>query len=288
MKKSRAFGFVTITVIYIVAVVIGVSLFRYFYEYNLFLRVLIADVGATAFVFMTGVALRNASVYDPYWSVAPPLVLAGAAYHCGAIDPGIVLLLAAVWFWGVRLTINWARTFVNLGTQDWRYDLYKSRYPRMFQIVSFFGINMFPTIVVYLCMLPGLAFIETSSFNVFMILGFIVCVSAASLQLVADLQMHRFRRENASAGTIIRTGLWKWSRHPNYLGEIMMWWGVYTIMLSSSPRTWFFFIGPLANTIMFLTVSIPLADKHNREKRPDFDEYVMETNSLLPLNIKNR
>jgi steroid 5-alpha reductase family enzyme len=258
------------------------------HNFHLFLRVLIADVGATLFVFITGVVLRNASVYDPYWSVAPPVILTGLAYPFTAVDPGLILLLAAVWFWGVRLTVNWARTFTNLGIQDWRYDMFRGRYPRIFQLVSFFGINLFPTIVVYLCMLPGIVFIESGAFNIVTVLGFLVCVSAATLQLVADMQMHRFRRGGNMRGSIIRTGLWKHARHPNYLGEIIMWWGVYVIMLSSSPQSWFLVFGPLVNTLMFLTVSIPMADNRNRNLRPGFDEYAKETNSLLPLKFKGR
>jgi hypothetical protein len=68
----------------------------------------------------------------------------------------------------------------------------------------------------------------------------------------------------------------------NYLGEILMWWGVYIIMLSSSPRMWFLGAGALVNTFMFLFVSIPLADKRNRKLRPGFAEYARETRRLLP------
>jgi len=184
------------------------------------------------------------------------------------------------------LTANWAHTFKNLNTQDWRYDGFKRRYPRAFQIISFFGINLFPTIVVYLCLLPGIAFIEKSSVNALTVIGFIVCVAAATLQLITDIQMHRFRRRHAGENRIIRTGLWKHARHPNYLGEILMWWGVYLIMLSAAPHLWALGIGPLVNTLMFLFISIPMADKHNRENRLGFAEYMKETNNLLPFPIK--
>ena len=198
----------------------------------------------------------------------------------------MVLLLLAVWYWGVRLTCNWAYTFKNLAAQDWRYDGFKKKYPRAFQIISLFGINLFPTIVVYLCLLPGVAFIRNSACNVATIIGFAVCVCAATFQLIADIQMHRFRRENAGKNMLIRNGLWKYARHPNYLGEIMMWWGVYIIMLSSAPGMWHLGAGALVNTLMFLFVSIPMADKRNREIRPGFDSYIKETNSLLPFKIR--
>lgn len=286
MKQNRAAGFAVITAIYMIAIGIGILLFQAFPELPIFLRILIGDIGATVFTFLTGVILQNASVYDPYWSVAPIVIFTWITLHFGKLDTGIFLLLVAVWYWGVRLTCNWAYTFKNLATQDWRYDGFKRKYPRAFQIISFFGINLFPTLVVYLCMLPGIVFIEKSAFNVITLFGFSVCIIAATLQLFADRQIHRFRQKNAEQNLLIREGIWKYARHPNYLGEILMWWGIYVIMLSSSTQWLGLFVGPLTNTLMFLFVSIPLADKRNREKRPGFEEYIQETNNLLPFKIK--
>jgi len=288
MKQSRAVGFLIITAIYFIAAAIGVFLFLLLSDLHIFLRVLIGDAGATIFVFLAGVALGNTSVYDPYWSVAPVVILIGLTIYFSVMSAGIIFLLLAVLYWGIRLTCNWAYTFNNLNTQDWRYDKFKRKFPRIYQLVSFLGINMVPTLVVYLCLLPGITFIQASAFNLITLLGFAICVFSATLQLFADLQMHRFRRENIGKKLIIRTGLWKNVRHPNYLGEILMWWGVYIIMISAVPQVWFLIIGPIANTLLFLIVSIPLADNHNRETRPGFDEYVKETSSLFPLKIKGR
>ena len=286
MKRSKTIGLFIIAAIYAIAVFIGFALFFSVSELHINWRILIGDVGATIFVFLTGVALKNASVYDPYWSLAPIVVLTGVLLLFDVLNIGKLLLIFTVLYWGVRLTCNWAYTFKNLATQDWRYDKLKRVFPRAFQLVSFLGINMFPTIVVYLCLLPGIAFLEESAFTLLTTVGFAVCIAATTLQLMSDIQMHRFKRKNADAHLLIRDGLWKHSRHPNYLGEILMWWGVYIMMLSSVPGRWFLAIGPVVNTLMFLFVSIPLADKHNRETRLGFDEYVLETNSLLPFKIK--
>ena len=285
MKQNRKIGFVIITAIYAAAILIGVAVFSVMDGLYIFWRILAADIAATVFVYITGVALKNASVYDPYWSVAPIVIFTGLALVFRQAGLGVVLLLIAVWYWGVRLTYNWARTFKNLAAQDWRYDGFKEKYPRAFQIISFFGINLFPTIVVYLCMLPGIVFIKESACNVLTFSGFAICIFAATLQLVADMQMRRFRRKHAGSRLLIRDGLWKHSRHPNYLGEILMWWGVYVIMLSTQARMRGLFIGALVNTFMFLVISIPMADSRNRRERPGFDEYRMETNRLLPLKI---
>jgi len=288
MKQNRIAGFAVITVIYVIASIIGIAVYFALPDMHIFWRIMIGDMTSTVFVFLTGVVLKNTSLYDPYWSVAPIVILTGLVIESRSLDAGTLLLLAAVWYWGVRLTCNWAHTFKNLATQDWRYDKFKTKFPRAFQLISFLGINMFPTEVVLLCLLPGIAFLQESAFNGITLLGFAVCVFAATLQLISDIQMHRFRRVNAGNRSIIRNGLWKHSRHPNYLGEIMMWWGVYIIMLSAAPHMWGLFVGPLVNTLMFLFISIPLADKRNHKVRDGFDEYVRETNSLLPFRIKRR
>ena len=288
MKQSKSAGLVIITAIYIVAIVIGILVFRALPELHIFLRILIGDVIATVFVYLCGAVLKNVSVYDPYWSVAPIAVFTGVALGYGRFDAGTVLILLAVWYWGVRLTLNWAHTFVNLNAQDWRYDHFKQKFPRLFQLISFFGLNMFPTVVVFLVMLPGIEFLQESAFNWITVAGFILCLGAATIQLAADIQMHRFRRENAGKGLIIRDGLWKHSRHPNYLGEILMWWGVYVMLLSAQPGRWILFIGALVNTLMFIFVSIPLADKRNSRVRQGFDTYRKETSALWPFKKTSR
>lgn len=286
MKQSRAIGFLVITIIYVAAAVIGIAVYLAMPEAHLFVRILVADTAATIFVYLTGVIFKNTSIYDPFWSVIPVVVLTVIAAEAGIMEPGVILLLFAVWYWGVRLTCNWAYTFKNLATQDWRYDMYKERFPRIYQLVSFVGINMVPTLVVYVCMLPGIVFIQEGTFTWLMLPGFVLCMASATLQLVADIQMHRFRRKNIGGKQLIRDGVWKHSRHPNYLGEICMWWGVYFMMLSAVPHMWWVIFGPAANTALFFFVSIPLADKRNRKIREGFDKYVKETNSLLPFRIK--
>lgn len=92
--------------------------------------------------------------------------------------------------------------------------------------------------------------------------------------------MHKFRKNRPAP--FIRTGLWKHSRHPNYLGEILMWWGVGLSVLCAAPSAWYLAAGAVANTILFFAVSIPMADK--RQSRKDgFAEYKKQTRMLLPI-----
>ena len=100
------------------------------------------------------------------------------------------------------------------------------------------------------------------------------------MQGIADIQMHKFRKNRD--GAFIRRGLWKYSRHPNYLGEILVWWGVGLSVVSAAPHAWYLAAGAFANTLLFLCVSIPMADRRQSRKE-GFDEYKRQTRMLLPI-----
>lgn len=290
LKTSRKLSFIVITLIYIAAAFIGILTFNSFRNMAPLMRLFMADLTATIFVWLWGVIFRNSSVYDPYWSVAPPLMLTGYALYCDSVSLPVVLMLVAVWYWAVRLTGNWAYTFPNLNRQDWRYDMYKERFPRMWHIVNFTGINLMPTIVVFLAMVPAFLLIEagastTVRTDFFTCFGTAVCIGAATLQLISDNQAHRFRREHK--GEVCTIGLWSCSRHPNYLGEILMWWGIYIIYLTvgKEAATWTGILlpaaGALANTCLFLFISIPMMERRQLANKPAYAEYRKKVRMII-------
>ncbi|MBO5419185.1 MAG: DUF1295 domain-containing protein [Bacteroidales bacterium] len=290
LKASRPWSFAVITIIYLIAAALGVWTFLALDETAVLLRLFVADFVATVFVWLWGVIFRNSSVYDPYWSVAPPLMLTGYSVYCGAFSLPVLLMLVAVWYWAIRLTGNWAYTFPNLNKQDWRYDMYKERFPRLWHIVNFTGINLMPTIVVFLAMIPGFLLIGMSAAsplqaNIWTWLGFFVCISAATLQLISDTQAHRFRKEHR--GEVCTVGLWNRSRHPNYLGEILMWWGIYLLYLTigiadhSLGVVLLPAIGALANTCLFVFISIPMMEKRQLANKPGYAEYRRKVRMLF-------
>ena len=278
IKQNRVASFIIITVIYILATIVGIAVYRIL-PFDWWLDLLIADVSATVLTFVFSVVLGNASVYDPYWSVQPIVIL--VAFAIGReLTVVRVLLLTAVILWGIRLTGNWAYTFKDLTHQDWRYTMLEEKIGVFYPLVNFTGIHMVPTLIVYACMLPAAyAFLHEAAWNVGSFLFFGVSVGAVTMQGIADYQMHRFRKHRTDV--FIRDGLWKYSRHPNYLGEILMWWGIAFSVISVFPDVWYLGIGALANTVLFFAVSIPLADGRQSCK-PKFEEYKRQTRMLLP------
>lgn len=277
-QHDRKSSFIIITIIYLLAAIVGVVVYKLL-PYDLWLNLLIADVSSTVLVFIFSLIYKNASVYDPYWSVAPIVILFALAFG-QTMTLAKILLLIAVTFWGVRLTANWAYTFHGLEHQDWRYTMLRETTGIFYPIINFVGIHLVPTLVVYGCILPA-AYVMQSDAKIMPMsfVYFFMSISAAILQGTADYQMHKFRKNRTS--TFIRDGLWKYSRHPNYLGEIIMWWGVALFTCSILGNHWQFIAGAIANTLLFWFVSIPLADGR-QSKKAGFDEYKKATRMLLP------
>ena len=277
-KSNRKLAFLLVFITYVVASVIGVIVFGAF-NLPVWLSLLIADVASTAAVFVVSLIVKNSSVYDPYWSVQPIVILTLFAAKVG-LTWSSGLVLGVICIWGLRLTVNWAYTFQNLNWQDWRYTMLKEKTGAIYPLINFLGIHLFPTIVVYLCIMPAVyLIIARAELNCWQVVGCFVSLSATILQGVSDVQMHKYRLNRTT--TFIRNGLWKYSRHPNYLGEILMWWGV-AIACTLTLGKPYLLTGAVVNTLMFLFVSIPMADKR-QSKKQGFMEYKKQTRMLLPI-----
>ncbi len=193
LKLNRTKSYLLLTFIYALASAVGIFVYIAL-PFDMWLRLLISDVCATAFVFMFSLALGNASVYDPYWSVAPVVILLALSFSV-TLNYLKVMLLIAVLIWGVRLTVNFAYTFHNFEYQDWRYVMLKEKTGRLYPLVNFLGIHLFPTLVVYLCVLPAAFVLTSDSAGSPVSIPFAVLILlAVLLQGTADFQMHRFRK----------------------------------------------------------------------------------------------
>lgn len=246
--------------------------------------VLAADVVATLVVFAFSIGVRNGSVYDPYWSVVPPVI---AIYWLGQATDAVFarqwLVVVLVVAWAVRLTWNWARGWPGLHHEDWRYvDLYE-RAPLPPWATSLLGIHLFPTIQVWLgclALAPALAW-GGRPLGLLDAIATLVTGAAILLETVADEQMRAFARTK-QPGEIMTGGLWAHSRHPNYLGEIGFWVGLALFGLAAAPSWWWSLVGPIAMIVMFVTASIPMLDTRSIERRPGYAEYMRRVPALLP------
>ncbi|HOO72634.1 MAG TPA: DUF1295 domain-containing protein [Spirochaetota bacterium] len=255
---------------------------------NAILAAFAADSAATAVVFMFSVIFDNSSLYDPYWSVAPPLIglyFARNAVFSLSFSPLQWAALGCVALWSVRLTWNWLRNWTGLSHEDWRYLDIAAKTGKLYWPVSFLGIHYFPTVQVFLGCLslyPCLA--APGTFSVPLgAAAFIVTAGAVFIEAKADRQLLDFVRSGPPKGSIMASGLWKHSRHPNYFGEVSFWWGLFLFGLASGNFQWWTLAGPVLITAMFLFISIPFMDRRMLERRPGYAEHMKKTSALVPL-----
>ena len=286
LKNSRGLGLLVIFVVYAIAIAAGVLTFHFLVDtLKWWLSIMVADVAATVVVFVFSLIFRNASVYDAYWSVQPIVIVVAYLFRVETVSPYLIALIVAVLLWGIRLTANWAYTFTGFGYQDWRYVMLKENTNKFYPVINFLGIHLFPTMVVYFCIMPVVLLLEMEATMPAYSLAFTaLALLSAVWQGIADCQMHKYRKNRTTP--FLRTGVWKHSRHPNYLGEIMMWWGVGLACLVTTGMA-LVLLGAVINTIMFLCVSIPMADKRQSRKE-GFAEYKKQTWALLPFKKPQR
>lgn len=297
MKKNKAIGLLIIGLIYLFTIGVGVG--TYFLLPNVIknqelLTMLIIDSICTIVIYLFSTIFKNSSIYDPYWSVAPIVIYPGYLLVTDSVNVYTIIFVLVVAFWSFRLTINWALSFKNLGTQDWRYQNFKEKHPKVYFLIDLFGIHLFPTIMVFIGMLPGFFFIEkavTTQLNVSFILSCLVMVLATVIEMVADIQMYNFRKNPENKGKVMARGLWKNSRHPNYLGEILFWIGIWLAYFGTEAdfmKAMITAVSPIIIFCMFVFISIPMLEKRQLKNKPAYKDYMECSSMLLPIPVKSK
>ena len=172
--SSKLKSMLVILVIYLLVIIGSVVVFLTLpTTLSLLIRVLIADVIATMLIWLLSLMLKNASLYDPYWSVIPPVILVLVMMAEKTFTLPLVILLTALSLWAIRLTYNWGKLWQDFSHVDWRYENFKKMAPRLYPLVSFFGIMLFPTLIVFAQLVGPLAMIkaQTATFGLRVFMG---------------------------------------------------------------------------------------------------------------------
>jgi steroid 5-alpha reductase family enzyme len=246
-----------------------------------------ADIAATIAIFVFSRLYKNSSFYDAYWSVIPPLIALYWAIEATAAQIDLSrawLVVTLVWLWGVRLTANWAIFWPGLEHEDWRYGPIKENAGKLDPLADFSAIHLFPTIIVFVSCLPIYAAVamDAQALNWLDYVAATATVTAILIELVGDIQLHRFL-EHRKEGEIMKTGLWAYSRHPNYFGEWLFWAGLALFGVAAVPETWWWVLpGAVAMLAMFLLASIPMIDKRSMERRPAYADHMTQVSGFVP------
>jgi len=272
---------------YILALLVAFGVGYLFRGLHPLLMIFLADIAGTLVIYIFSRVFRNASFYDAYWSIAPLFIslfwLLRTSFPSG-LTVRQVIVIVLVFFWGLRLTYNWARQWQGLKHEDWRYQDLRKKLPQWFWLIDLVGIEIMPTIIVFLACLalyPALA-VGINSFGAIDVFAIVITGGAIVVETVADEQLRRFTKQNLQSGAIMTKGLWEYSRHPNYFGEVTFWWGLFFFGLAADAGYWWTIIGPVSITILFLVISIPLMEKRSLARRPGYAETRKKIPVFLP------
>ena len=248
----------------------------------------LSGLAATGLLWLIGLLRGNPGVFDPYWSVAPIAVAAawaGDPARASALPARQFLVLCLVSAWGLRLTYHWWRTFPGLGHEDWRYTDMRRASGRLFPLVNLVVIHLLPTLMLLLACAAAYPALVTGTRPLGPLDGLAVLwtLAAIVLEARADRIMRAFRASPHPPGQICEQGPWGRLRHPNYLGELGFWWGLYLFSAAAEPAAEWSALGPLVISAMLIFYSAPALDRRMAGRYPAYRAYMRRVPSLLPL-----
>jgi len=255
---------------------------------NTFMIAAIIVLGYMTGLFVIALIRKDNSIADIAWGLGFVIVAWTTLLITGSFYLRQILACSLVLIWGSRLSI---RIFLrNRGKgEDPRYRKWREDWGRFFILRSYLQVFLLQGVILLVNISPVLIINTTSDGNLVLLdaLGLLVWIIGFFFESVGDYQLDRFLKDPVNRGTLIDRGLWHYTRHPNYFGEITMWWGIFIIALSA-PYGWIGFVGPLTITLMIVLVSgIPMTERL-MEKTPGFEEYKRRTSVLIPWFVKKQ
>jgi steroid 5-alpha reductase family enzyme len=239
-------------------------------------------LGAFAFVgWLLSILRKDVSIVDSMWSVM--FLIAAITYTAKTDSPGArsFLLIALVVIWAVRLAVH--ITWRNWGEEeDHRYQQIRKNNSPNFTFKSIYIVFGLQGALAWIISLPLLAGIDGNSPVGFLdYAGVALWFIGFLFESVADFQLMKFKSDPDNRGQVLDSGLWRFSRHPNYFGEFCLWWGYYLIALSAGG--WWTVVSPVLMTFLLLRVSgVAMLEKDIGKRRPAYAKYIEQTNAFFP------
>ncbi|HPG41534.1 MAG TPA: DUF1295 domain-containing protein [bacterium] len=232
--------------------------------------------------FIAAIVKKDNSIVDIAWGLGFVVIACVAFVNSQACTGRQLLITALIAIWAIRLAGHIAIRKIGHG-EDFRYVKMRQAWGNRVISKSFINIFMLQGILLLIIAYPVILVNNTyqKPLNTLDYLGILVWLTGFFFESVGDYQLFKFKKERANKGKIITTGLWKYTRHPNYFGEVTLWWGIFLFALSSSYG-FTAIISPALITFLLLKVSgVPLLEKKYQDN-PEFIEYAKKTSSFFP------
>ncbi len=248
--------------------------------------VLIAAI--VTLLWILSVRLRDASIIDIFWGPGFFIlalfwfIIADRQDDSAGNPVRSQILLGMVFLWAVRLAWHIGRRNIGKG-EDSRYRKWRANNGPHWWLLSYPKVYLLQAILMWVLAVPicvGIAS-DSNSFSVISLIGVIIWVIGFLFETIADFQLSRFKADPSNKGKLLTTGLWKFSRHPNYFGEATLWFGFWLVVLPVGP--WWLVGCPLLMLFLLLKVSgVSLLEESMKTDKPGYSEYIKRTNAFIP------
>ena len=225
--------------------------------------------------------LKNASIVDPFWGPGFALVAMVTVLQLPVVGSSSLLLLVLVCIWALRLGIYLGMRNIGEG-EDFRYVAMRKQAGESFALHSLFSVFFLQGLLLWLISWPiQAAIVAGGSIGPWQRLGFLLWGVGFCFEAVGDWQLSRFKARPQSAGQVMDQGLWRYTRHPNYFGDALLWWGYGCFALGAGQPLLLF--SPLLMNLLLVKVSgVALLEKEIHHRRPAYREYIRRTSAFIP------
>jgi steroid 5-alpha reductase family enzyme len=251
---------------------------------DIYLVNLLVVAGLMVVVWIASLALRDASIVDPVWGLAFVAIAWATLVQVGGPADAPVratLLVALVTIWGVRLAVYlfWRKAGMD---EDYRYVRMRERFGASFWWTSLFVVFLLQAGLAWLVSFPVQAGqVPVTPLGPLDGIGVALWVVGLAFETVGDIQLARFKADPANRGRVLDRGLWRYTRHPNYFGDFLVWWGLFAI--AAAAGAWWTVFGPVLMSVLLLRVSgVALLERTIAERRPGYEAYVRRTSAFFP------
>lgn len=248
-----------------------------------FLWPLVVVLGLFVVLWLVSLRLRDASIVDIFWGLGFVAATWTAHVVSGNESLRAWITCAMVTIWGVRLAVHLARRNLGHG-EDYRYRAMREKHGSGFPLVSLGTVFLLQAVLLWIIALPAQAVHGPGAVGP---PGWIDAIGVAAwtiglaFEWIGDVQLARFKASASSKGAVMDRGLWRYSRHPNYFGNFLLWWGIG--LMAVAAGAWWTLVGPALLTFLLLRVSgVVLLESTITARRPGYREYVERTSAFVP------
>ena len=250
-------------------------------NWMIYLNGLTASLIFGSVFWIVSLLIKKVSIVDSIWSLF--FLVTGFLYIILSenFNPRNMILISLVAVWSVRLSVY--LTWRNRGKkEDRRYEEIRINNEPNFYLKSFFIVFGLQAVLAWIISFPLFAAVHSETpLNILDYTGILFSVMGILFEIISDANLASFKKNPLNEGKVLRTGLWKYSRHPNYFGEALLWWGFY--LISAAGGVWWSIFSPILMTFLLLKVSgVVLLEKNISKRRPEYEDYRKKTSAFIP------